>query len=74
MPDLLHEHHRTGIGDVPGSRRPQFIDVTTATTPPSRPLNCAACLQTWQSNCGWVLVANVAADFTARTCLLGFGH
>jgi hypothetical protein len=27
---------------------------------------------TWQVNCGWVLAANIAADLTAWTRLLGF--
>jgi hypothetical protein len=28
--------------------------------------------KSWQVNCGWVLAANIAADLTARTRLLGF--
>jgi len=27
----------------------------------------------WQVNCGWVIAANIAADLTAWTRLLGFG-
>ena len=28
--------------------------------------------KTWQVNCGWVIAANIAADLTAWTRLLGF--
>ncbi len=71
----------TGIKDVPGSHHPQYIDVThrehavvetdgvrTAKAMGLRNLPS----KTWQVNCGWVIAANIAADLTAWTRLLGF--
>ncbi|MGO9082032.1 MAG: IS1380 family transposase [Streptosporangiaceae bacterium] len=70
----------TGIKDVPGSHHPQYIDVThrehavvetdgvrTAKAMGLRNLPS----KTWQVNCGWVIAANIAADLTAWTRLLG---
>ena len=71
----------SGIGGVPGSHHPQYIDVAhrehavvetggvrTAKTMGLRNLPSKA----WQVNCGWVIAANIAADLTAWTRLLGF--
>jgi len=71
----------TGIKDVPGSHHPQYIDVVhrehavvetdgvrTAKAMGLRNLPS----KTWQVNCGWVIAANIAADLTAWTRLLGF--
>jgi Transposase DDE domain group 1 len=70
-----------GIGDVPGSHHPQYIDVVhrehavvetsgvrTAKAMGMRGLPSKA----WQVNCGWVIAANIAADLAAWTRLLGF--
>jgi len=69
-----------GIGGVPGSHHPQYIDVAhrehavvetggvrTAKAMGLRGLPS----KTWQVNCGWVIAANIAADLTAWTRLLG---
>jgi hypothetical protein len=69
-----------GIGGVPGSHHPQYIDVThrehavvetggvrTAKAMGLRNLPS----KSWQVNCGWVIAANIAADLTAWTRLLG---
>jgi len=71
-----------GIGGVPGSHHPQYIDaahrehavvetggVRTAKTMGLRNLPSKA----WQVNCGWVIAANIAAGLAAWTRLLGFG-
>jgi Transposase DDE domain group 1 len=71
----------TGIGGVPGSHHPQYIDtvhrehavvetggVRTAKAMGLRNLPS----KSWQVNCGWVIAANIAADLTAWTRLLGF--
>ena len=70
-----------GIGGVPGSHHPQYIDVVhrehavvetggvrTAKSMGLRNLPSKA----WQVNCGWVIAANIAADLAAWTRLLGF--
>jgi hypothetical protein len=69
-----------GISGVPGSHHPQYIDVVhrehavvetggvrTAKAMGLRNLPS----KTWQVNCGWVIAANIAADLTAWTRLLG---
>jgi Transposase DDE domain group 1 len=69
-----------GIAGVPGSHHPQYIDVVhrehavvetggvrTAKAMGLRNLPS----KTWQVNAGWVLAANIAADLTAWTRLLG---
>jgi hypothetical protein len=69
-----------GIGGVPGSHHPQYIDVVhrehavvetsgvrTAKAMGLRNLPS----KTWQVNCGWVIAANIAADLAAWTRLLG---
>jgi len=69
-----------GIAGVPGSHHPQYIDVAhrehavvetggvrTAKTMGLRNLPS----KSWQVNCGWVIAANIAADLTAWTRLLG---
>jgi hypothetical protein len=70
----------SGIGGVPGSHHPQYIDavhrehavvetggVRTGKAMGLRNLPSKA----WQVNCGWVIAANIAADLTAWTRLLG---
>src|SRR6266566_5198717 len=70
----------TGIGGVPGSHHPQHIDVVhrehavvetggvrTAKAMGLRNLPS----KSWQVNKGWVIAANIAADLTAWTRLLG---
>jgi len=70
----------TGIGGIPGSHHPQYIDavhrehavvetggVRTAKAMGLRNLPS----KTWQVNCGWVITANIAADLAAWTRLLG---
>jgi hypothetical protein len=69
-----------GIPGVPGSHHPQYIDVAhrehavvetsgvrTAKAMGLRNLPSKA----WQVNTGWVIAANIAADLTAWTRLLG---
>ena len=69
-----------GIAGVPGSHHPQYIDVLhrehavvetggvrTAKAMGLRNLPS----KNWQVNVGWVLAANIAADLTAWTRLLG---
>jgi Transposase DDE domain group 1 len=69
-----------GIGGVPGSHHPQYIDVVhrehavvetggvrTAKSMGLRGLPS----KSWQVNCGWVITANIAADLAAWTRLLG---
>jgi hypothetical protein len=71
----------TGIGGIPGSHHPQYIDVLhrehavvetggvrTAKAMGLRNLPS----KTWQVNRGWVIAANIAADLTAWARLLGF--
>jgi len=70
-----------GISGVPGSHHPQYIDVVhrehavvetggvrTAKAMGLRNLPS----KSWQVNKGWVIAANIAADLTAWTRLLGF--
>jgi hypothetical protein len=70
----------SGIGGVPGSHHPQYIDVAhrehavvetggvrTAKAMGLRNLPS----KSWQVNTGWVIAANIAADLTAWTRLLG---
>ena len=70
----------TGIPGMAGSHHPQYIDVVhrehavvgtggveTAKAMGLRNLPS----KTWQVNCGWVLAANIAADLTAWTRILG---
>jgi hypothetical protein len=70
----------SGISGVPGSHHPQYIDVLhrehavvetggvrTAKAMGLRNLPS----KTWQVNKGWVIAANIAADLTAWTRLLG---
>jgi hypothetical protein len=69
-----------GIADVPGSHHPQYIDVLHrehATVETAR-VRIAKAMglrnlpsKTWQVNAGWVIAANIAADLTAWTRLLG---
>jgi hypothetical protein len=71
----------TGIGGVPGSHHPQYIDVVhrehavveTAGVRTAKAMGLRNLpSKTWQVNCGWVIAANIAADLTAWTRLLGF--
>jgi hypothetical protein len=70
----------SGISGVPGSHHPQYIDVVhrehaivetggvrTAKSMGLRNLPS----KSWQVNTGWVIAANIAADLTAWTRLLG---
>jgi len=70
----------SGIGGVPGSHHPQYIDtvhrehavvetggVRTAKAMGLRNLPS----KSWQVNCGWVIAANIAADLAAWGRLLG---
>ena len=70
----------SGMGGVPGSHHPQYIDVLhrqhavvetsgvrTAKAMGLRNLPS----KTWQVNCGWVIAANIAADLAAWTRLPG---
>ena len=70
----------SGIDGVPGTHHPQYIDVThrehavvetdgvrTAKAMGLRNLPS----KSWQVNRGWVIAANIAADLTAWTRLLG---
>jgi hypothetical protein len=70
----------SGMPGIPGSHHPQFIDtahrehavvetggVRTAKAMGLRNLPS----KTWQVNAGWVIAANIAADLTAWTRLLG---
>ena len=70
----------TGMGGVPGSQHPQFIDVTqrdhaTVETDGVRTAKAMGLRnlpsKAWQVNKGWVLAANIAADLTAWARLLG---
>jgi hypothetical protein len=70
----------SGIGGVPGSHHPQYIDVVhrehacveTAGVRTAKAMGLRALLsKTWQVNAGWVIAANIAADLAAWTRLLG---
>jgi hypothetical protein len=70
-----------GIAGVPGSHHPQYIDtvhrehaaVETAGVRTAKAMGLRNLpSKTWQVNCGWVIAANIAADLTAWTRLLGF--
>ena len=70
-----------GMGGVPGSHHPQFIDVThrdhaTVETDGVRTAKAMGLRnlpsKTWQVNKGWMIAANIAADLTAWARLLGF--
>ena len=69
-----------GIGGVPGSHHPQYIDVVhrehacveTAGVRTAKAMGLRVLpSKTWQVNCGWVIAANIAADLAAWTRLLG---
>jgi hypothetical protein len=69
----------SGIGGVPGSHHPQYIDVlhrdhATVETDGVRTAKAMGLRnlpsKTWQVNKGWVLAANIAADLTAWARLL----
>jgi hypothetical protein len=73
----------TGISGVPGSHHPQYIDtvhrehavVETAGVRTGKAMGLRNLpSKTWQVNTGWVIAANIAADLTAWTRLLGFHH
>ena len=70
----------TGIPGVPGSHHPQWIDVlhrdhATVETDGVRTAKAMGLRglpsKSWQVNAGWVIAANIAADLTAWTRLLG---
>jgi hypothetical protein len=70
----------TGIGGVPGSHHPQYIDVVhrehacveTAGVRTAKAMGLRALpSKAWQVNAGWVIAANIAADLAAWTRLLG---
>jgi hypothetical protein len=69
-----------GIGGVPGSHHPQYIDtvhrehavVETAGVRTAKAMGLRNLpSRTWQVNAGWVIAANIAADLAAWTRLLG---
>ena len=69
-----------GISGVPGSHHPQYIDVVhrehavveTAGVRTAKAMGLRNLpSKSWQVNCGWVIAANIAADITAWTRLLG---
>ena len=70
----------SGIGGVPGSHHPQYIDtvhrehavVETAGVRTAKAMGLRNLpSKSWQVNCGWVIAANIAADIAAWTRLLG---
>jgi hypothetical protein len=70
----------TGISGVPGSHHPQYIDtvhrehaiVETGGVRTGKSMGLHNLpSKTWQVNRGWVIAANIAADLTAWTRLLG---
>ena len=70
----------SGIGGVPGSHHPQYIDVAhrehavveTSGVRTAKAMGLRALpSKSWQVNCGWVIAANIAADLAAWTRLLG---
>jgi hypothetical protein len=70
----------SGIGGVPGSHHPQYIDVVhrehacveTAGVRTAKAMGLRALpSKAWQVNAGWVIAANIAADLAAWTRLLG---
>ena len=70
-----------GIEGVPGSHHPQYLDVLhrehavveTAGVRTAKALGLRGLpSKSWQVNKGWVIAANIAADLTAWTRLLGF--
>jgi Transposase DDE domain group 1 len=70
-----------GIDGVPGSHHPQYIDVAhrehavveTAGVRTAKAMGLRNLpSKSWQVNRGWVIAANIAADLTAWTRLLGF--
>jgi hypothetical protein len=69
-----------GIGGVPGSHHPQYIDVLhrehacveTAGVRTAKAMGLRALpSKAWQVNTGWVIAANIAADLAAWSRLLG---
>ena len=69
-----------GIGGVPGSHHPQYIDVVhrehacveTSGVRTAKAMGLRGLpSKSWQVNCGWVIAANIAADLAAWTRLLG---
>jgi hypothetical protein len=70
----------TGIGGVPGSHHPQYVDVVhrehacveTAGVRTAKAMGLRGLpSKAWQVNAGWVIAANIAADLAAWTRLLG---
>ena len=70
----------SGIAGVPGSHHPQYIDVLhrehavveTAGVRTAKAMGLRNLpSKSWQVNQGWVIAANIAADLTAWTRLLG---
>jgi hypothetical protein len=70
----------SGIGSVPGSHHPQYVDVVhrehacveTGGVRTAKAMGLRALpSKTWQVNCGRVIAANIAADLAAWTRLLG---
>ena len=70
----------SGIGGVPGSHHPQYIDVAhrehacveTAGVRTAKAMGLRGLpSKTWQVNAGWVIAANIAADLAAWARLLG---
>jgi hypothetical protein len=79
----LHEHPGRQDPRRPGQPPPQYIDVAhrehavveTGGVRTAKAMGLRNLLsKSWQVNCGWVIIAaNIAADLTAWTRLLGFG-
>jgi hypothetical protein len=70
----------SGIGSVPGSHHPQYVDVVhrehavveTSGVRTAKAMGLRGLpSKSWQVNCGWVIAANIAADLAAWTRLLG---
>ena len=65
---------------MPGSHHPQYIDVVhrehavveTDGVRTGKAMGLRNLPKTWQVNRGWVITANIAADLTAWSRLLGF--
>jgi Transposase DDE domain group 1 len=71
----------SGIAGIPGSHHAQYLDtvhrehavVETAGVRTAKAMGLRNLpSKTWQVNAGWVVAANIAADLTAWTRLLGF--
>lgn len=62
---LCEDQHKRFLGGRGSGNAPRLPDNTFASG------TCSS--KSWQVNRGWVVAANIAADLTAWTRLLGFG-